>query len=85
MRLRLWVCPRAVHGARVVRPGIAESGSPTPDGSALRPRVGRVQLLYAAAFAWFATNEFLGGGGEFFHRRFQSKVGIRLPTLTGKS
>jgi hypothetical protein len=36
---------------------------------------GAVQLLYAAAFAWFASWEFLGGGGEFFHPALSGKGG----------
>ena len=51
-------------------------GSPYPGWiSAYARASGAVQLLYAAAFAWFATNEFLGGGGEFFHRALPVKGG----------
>ena len=55
---------------------VSRVGSPYPGWIRAYARAsGAVQLLYAAAFAWFATNEFLGGGGEFFHPALPVKGG----------
>jgi hypothetical protein len=51
-------------------------GSPYPGRIRAYARTtGAVQLLDAAAFAWFAFAVFFGGGGEFFHAAFSGKGG----------
>jgi hypothetical protein len=71
--------PRERFAVPEVRDPASRVGSPYPRWIRAYARMsGAIQLLYAAAFAWFASVEFLGGGGEFFHPASSGK-GTYMP------